>query len=85
MRNFAEGCKGSATSIADPTFSSIAYEQEGLEVVHINDLADADTLAALLEFDTTYGRWSHRVRGEGNGWTDAVGQFEPAKTRASCR
>ncbi|WP_202114830.1 type I glyceraldehyde-3-phosphate dehydrogenase [Vreelandella zhuhanensis] len=44
----------------------IAYEQEGLEVVHINDMADAETLAYLLQCDTTYGRWTHRVRAEGD-------------------
>ncbi len=44
----------------------MAYEQEGLEVVHINDMADAETLAYLLQFDTTYGRWGHQVRAEGN-------------------
>lgn len=44
----------------------IAYEQEGLEVVHINDVADPETLAYLLQFDTTYGRWAHRVRAEGD-------------------
>ncbi|MFW5740024.1 MAG: type I glyceraldehyde-3-phosphate dehydrogenase, partial [Myxococcota bacterium] len=43
----------------------IAFEQDGIEVVHINDLTDAATLASLLEFDTTYGRWIHRVQGEG--------------------
>lgn len=44
----------------------IAYEQKGLEVVHINDVADPETLAYLLQFDTTYGRWAHRVRAEGD-------------------
>ncbi len=44
----------------------IAYEQQGVEVVHINDVADPETLAYLLQFDTTYGPWSHRVRAEGD-------------------
>ncbi len=44
----------------------IAYEQQGLEVVHINDITDPDTLAYLLQFDSTYGRWGHHVRAEGN-------------------
>ncbi|MFO8141008.1 MAG: type I glyceraldehyde-3-phosphate dehydrogenase [Marinobacter sp.] len=44
----------------------IAYEQEGLEVVHINDVADPETLAYLLQFDTTYGPWAHQVRVEGS-------------------
>lgn len=43
----------------------MAYEQEGLEVVHINDVTEAQALAWLLQLDTTYGRWSHRVRAEG--------------------
>ncbi len=41
----------------------IAHEQ-GLEVGHVNDLTDADMMAHLLEFDSTYGRWSHRVTSE---------------------
>ena len=44
----------------------IAYEQQGIEVVHINDLTDAENLAYLLQFDTTYGRWHHQVRVEGS-------------------
>ncbi|WP_166260670.1 type I glyceraldehyde-3-phosphate dehydrogenase [Marinobacter salicampi] len=44
----------------------IAYEQQGLEVVHINDLTDAETLAYLLQCDSTYGRWAHQVRAEGD-------------------
>lgn len=43
----------------------IAFEQDGIDVVHINDLTSADTLAHLLQFDTTYGRWKRDVRGEG--------------------
>ena len=44
----------------------MAHEQQGIEVAHINDVAEAETLASLLQFDTTYGRWRHRVKGEGN-------------------
>lgn len=44
----------------------IAYEQKGLEVAHINDLAETEILASLLQFDTTHGRWSHEVRGGEN-------------------
>lgn len=43
----------------------IAYEQKGVEVVHINDVSDPETLAYLLQSDTTYGRWAHQVRAEG--------------------
>ncbi|HEY7776088.1 MAG TPA: glyceraldehyde 3-phosphate dehydrogenase NAD-binding domain-containing protein, partial [Kineobactrum sp.] len=42
----------------------IAQEYDGVEVVHINDLTDAPTLASLLQYDTTYGRWQHTVTGE---------------------
>jgi glyceraldehyde 3-phosphate dehydrogenase len=35
-----------------------------VEVVHVNDLVDAATLAHLLAFDTSYGPWDHDVRGE---------------------
>ncbi|PXX90815.1 type I glyceraldehyde-3-phosphate dehydrogenase [Marinobacter vulgaris] len=44
----------------------IAYEQKGVEVVHINDVSDTETLAYLLQSDTTYGRWAHQVRAEGD-------------------
>lgn len=44
----------------------IAYAQEGIEVVHINDVSETETLAYLLQSDTTYGRWEHQVRAEGD-------------------
>lgn len=44
----------------------MAYEQEGIEVAHINDVTEARALAFLLQFDTTHGRWSHRVESEGD-------------------
>src|SRR5574344_272251 len=34
-----------------------AYEVGGFEVVAINDLVDADTLAYLLKYDTTHRTW----------------------------
>jgi len=42
----------------------IAFPDEKLEVVHVNDLTDARTLAHLLQFDTTYGPWSRQVSSE---------------------
>ena len=36
-------------------------QREDLEVVAVNDLTDARTLAHLLEFDSTYGRLGHPV------------------------
>lgn len=39
-----------------------AFEREGFDIVHVNDPgADAKTLAHLLEFDSTHGRWAHSV------------------------
>lgn len=42
-----------------------AFARSDVEVTHINDVADATQLATLLQFDTTYGRFGHRVRAEG--------------------
>jgi glyceraldehyde 3-phosphate dehydrogenase len=38
-----------------------SLESADLEVVAVNDLTDARTLAHLLEFDSTYGRLGHAV------------------------
>jgi glyceraldehyde 3-phosphate dehydrogenase len=38
-----------------------ALERDDLEVVAVNDVTDARTLAHLLEFDSTYGRLGHPV------------------------
>jgi glyceraldehyde 3-phosphate dehydrogenase len=37
-------------------FTRLALDREDLEVVAVNDITDARTLAHLLEFDSTYGR-----------------------------
>jgi glyceraldehyde 3-phosphate dehydrogenase len=42
-------------------FARRALERDDLEVVAVNDLTDARTLAHLLEFDSTYGRLGHVV------------------------
>jgi glyceraldehyde 3-phosphate dehydrogenase len=42
-------------------FVRLAMERTDLEVVGINDIADARTLAHLLEFDSTYGRLGRKV------------------------
>jgi glyceraldehyde 3-phosphate dehydrogenase len=42
-------------------FVRCALERDDLEVVAVNDLTDARTLAHLLEFDSTYGRLGHSV------------------------
>jgi len=38
------------------TFVRRALERSDVEVVAVNDITDARTLAYLLEFDSTYGR-----------------------------
>ncbi|HWQ60043.1 MAG TPA: type I glyceraldehyde-3-phosphate dehydrogenase [Candidatus Fimivivens sp.] len=42
----------------------IALEREGSEVVAINDLTDAATLAHLLKYDTAYGTYRREVSSE---------------------
>lgn len=44
------------------TVFKVGWEKEGFEVVAINDLADAATLAYLLKHDTNYGTWNVDVR-----------------------
>ena len=39
-----------------------ALERDDLEVVAVNDVTDARTLAHLLEFDSTYGRIGYPVQ-----------------------
>jgi glyceraldehyde 3-phosphate dehydrogenase len=47
------------------TFLRAAIERgAGLQVVAINDVADAETLAHLLTLDSVYGRFAHPVRTE---------------------
>ena len=46
-----------------------ALERVVLEVVAVNDLTDARTLAHLLEFDSTYGRLGHAVGHEPDSLT----------------
>jgi glyceraldehyde 3-phosphate dehydrogenase len=43
-------------------FVRLALERDDLEVVAVNDITDARTLAHLLEFDSTYGRLGRAVR-----------------------
>src|SRR3989338_10106970 len=37
-----------------------------LEIVAINDLGDAKTLAHLLKYDSNYGIWNHEVKSDTN-------------------
>jgi glyceraldehyde 3-phosphate dehydrogenase len=43
------------------TFVRRAFERRDIEVVAVNDITDARTLAHLLEFDSTYGRMPAKV------------------------
>ncbi|MGH3222470.1 MAG: type I glyceraldehyde-3-phosphate dehydrogenase [Streptosporangiaceae bacterium] len=42
-------------------FTRLALDRTDLEVVAVNDITDARTMAHLLEFDSTYGRLGHPV------------------------
>lgn len=42
----------------------IAFERDDLEIVGINDLADAKQLAYLLKHDSNYGTYKHEVSSE---------------------
>ncbi len=44
----------------------VGWGKEGFDVVAINDLTDAKTLAYLLTHDTNYGKWNVPVVAEGN-------------------
>lgn len=43
----------------------LAYKEQGIELVAINDLSDAENLAYLLKYDTVYGRAHFDVRARG--------------------
>ncbi len=43
----------------------IAFDRSDIEVVAINDLADAKTLAHLLKHDSNYGAYQHEVKTDG--------------------
>lgn len=43
----------------------IIQERDDLEIVSINDLADVETLAHLLKFDSSHGRYNGDVKVEG--------------------
>ena len=50
-------------------FTRLALDLSDLEVVAVNDIADARTLAHLLEFDSTYGRLGRNVEYTGRALT----------------
>jgi len=39
----------------------VAFERKGVEIVAINDITDAKTLAHLLKYDSNYGVYNHEV------------------------
>ena len=43
------------------SFTRLALERADLQVVAVNDITDARTLAHLLAFDSTYGRLGRTV------------------------
>lgn len=45
----------------------IAFERSDLEIVAINDLSDAKTLAHLLKYDSNYGTYHRKVSYDKNG------------------
>lgn len=47
-------------------FTRMVLEREGMQLVAINDLTDAKTLAHLLKYDTVHGKLRHEIRVEGN-------------------
>jgi len=51
--------------IGRPTFRRIIENHPDLEVVAINDLTDAKTLAHLLKYDSVYGIYKKAVKAEG--------------------
>lgn len=50
----------------------VAMENEDIEIVAINDLADVPTLAHLLQYDTAYGIYHHEVS-SGEGFIEVDG------------
>src|SRR5271165_2643812 len=59
-------CSESTAHVRAQSFrGGSAYEREtDIEVVAVNDVVPAETLAALLARDSVYGRFPGRVRGE---------------------
>lgn len=45
----------------------VAFERPDCEIVAINDLTDAPTLAHLLQHDSSYGKYQHKVKADGDG------------------
>ncbi len=48
------------------TFRALVERQEDLDIVAINDLVDIKTLAHLLKYDSTYGKFPYPIKVEGD-------------------
>ena len=46
-----------------------AFEKDGIDVVAVNDITDAATLAHLLKYDSNYGVYKHPVVLTDDGFT----------------
>lgn len=63
----------------------LAAERDDIEVVAVNDLVPAPSLAYLLRYDTTHGRFGKTVEDTEDGWvvdgkaTKCLSEREPAK------
>ena len=55
------------------TVFRIAHSRDDLEVVAINDLTDAKTLAHLLKYDSVMGRFGGQVT-SGDDWIEVDGK-----------
>jgi len=56
-----------------------------LEIVAVNDLTDAKTLAHLLKYDSVHGTWDADVRWKmaPSSWTGKRSRYSPNGTRKS--
>src|SRR3954469_10699790 len=64
----------------------VMLDGEGLNLVAVNDLADADNLAYLLKYDTVYGRYHRESSPPTARWslTAARSRRSPNATRRTC-
>lgn len=46
-------------------FLKIAWERPEIEIVAVNDLGSIESLAYLLQYDTVYRKWGHKVEVDG--------------------
>ena len=58
-------------------FLKVAWDRADMEIVAVNDLGSIESLAYLLQYDTVYRKWEHKVSVDGknlmiNGKTVAV-------------